>query len=227
MSFFGGGTDYPVWFREHGGAVLATTIDRYCYITCRQLPPFFEHKSRVVYAQTENVSSNHDIQHPAVRGVLQLLNVETGIEIHHDADLQARAGLGSSSAFTVGFLHAVWALQGKMFRGLRTEGIDTIVGEFERLTGPRTDDELAVVALPMSLLVSASEHLAEWVYPHVPIEQPVSPFLTRRRIPDQVLRQRGGRARCAYKRTASLSAGGPVTRGLLPTVSLGRRVPIR
>jgi len=114
MSFFGGGTDYPVWFREHGGAVLATTIDRYCYITCRQLPPFFEQKSRVVYSRIENVSSNHDIQHPAVRGVLQFLNVETGVEIHHDGDLPARAGLGSSSAFTVGFLHAVEALKGNM-----------------------------------------------------------------------------------------------------------------
>ena len=114
MSFFGGGTDYPVWFREHGGAVLATTIDRYCYITCRHLPPFFEHKSRVVYSRIEDVSSNHDIQHPAVRGVLQFLKVETGIEIHHDGDLPARAGLGSSSAFTVGFLHAIEALRGKM-----------------------------------------------------------------------------------------------------------------
>ena len=92
-----------------------------------------------------------------------------------------------------------------MFRGLRTEGIDTIAGEFERLTGPRTDDELAVAALPISLLVSASEHLAEWGYPHGPIEKAVSLFLTRLRILDQVLRQRGGRARCAYNRTTYFS----------------------
>lgn len=114
MSFFGGGTDYPAWFREHGGAVLATTMDKYCYISCRYLPPFFEHRSRVVYSRIENVSANGDIEHPAVRGVLGLLGIEDGVEIHHDGDLPAKTGLGSSSAFTVGLLHAVKALQGVM-----------------------------------------------------------------------------------------------------------------
>jgi D-glycero-alpha-D-manno-heptose-7-phosphate kinase len=114
MSFFGGGTDYPVWFQEHGGAVLATTIDRYCYITCRYLPPFFEHKSRIVYSKMEMVHSNKDIVHPAVRGVLDYLQVEAGVEIHHDGDLPARTGLGSSSAFTVGLLHGMAALRGTM-----------------------------------------------------------------------------------------------------------------
>lgn len=114
MSFFGGGTDYPVWFKAHGGAVLATTIDRYCYISCRHLPPFFEHKSRVVYSRIENVKSNDDIEHPAVRGVLRYLGVDAGVEIHHDGDLPARTGLGSSSAFAVGLLHGIAALQGRM-----------------------------------------------------------------------------------------------------------------
>jgi D-glycero-alpha-D-manno-heptose-7-phosphate kinase len=114
MSFFGGGTDYPSWFREHGGAVLATTIDHYCYITCRYLPPFFAHKSRVVYSRIETVASNRDIQHPAARGVLEYLGVDAGVEIHHDGDLPARTGLGSSSAFTVGLLHGMSALQGRM-----------------------------------------------------------------------------------------------------------------
>jgi D-glycero-alpha-D-manno-heptose-7-phosphate kinase len=114
MSFFGGGTDYPAWFREHGGAVLATTIDKYCYISCRYLPPFFAHRSRIVYSRIENVTANRDIEHPAVRGVLELLSVEDGVEIHHDGDLPAKTGLGSSSAFTVGLLHAVKALLGVM-----------------------------------------------------------------------------------------------------------------
>ncbi len=114
MSFFGGGTDYPAWYREHGGAVLATTIDKYCYISCRYLPPFFEHRSRIVYARIENVRSNADILHPAVRGVLADLGIDEGVEIHHDGDLPARTGLGSSSAFTVGLLHAVTALRGVM-----------------------------------------------------------------------------------------------------------------
>ena len=111
VSFFGGGTDYPVWYREHGGAVLATTIDKYCYISCRYLPPFFEHKSRIAYSKIETVKSNGDIEHPAVRGVLSYLKVKDGVEIHHDGDLPARTGLGSSSSFTVGLLHALYALR--------------------------------------------------------------------------------------------------------------------
>jgi D-glycero-alpha-D-manno-heptose-7-phosphate kinase len=111
ISFFGGGTDYPVWYREHGGSVLATTIDKYCYISCRYLPPFFEHKSRIAYAKIETVKSNRDIEHPAVRGVLSYLKIEDGVEIHHDGDLPARTGLGSSSSFTVGLLHALYALR--------------------------------------------------------------------------------------------------------------------
>lgn len=114
MSFFGGGTDYPAWFRDHGGAVLATTLNKYCYISCRNLPPFFEHRSRIVYSRIENVASNDCIEHPAVRGVLAFLGVDEGVEIHHDGDLPARTGLGSSSAFTVGLLHAVRALRGVM-----------------------------------------------------------------------------------------------------------------
>ena len=111
MSFFGGGTDYPVWFREHGGAVLATTIDKYCYISCRRLPPFFEHRTRIAYSRIELVKNHQDIEHPAVRGVLKYLNIDDGLEIHHDGDLPARTGLGSSSSFTVGLLHTLYALQ--------------------------------------------------------------------------------------------------------------------
>ena len=113
VSFFGGGTDYPDWFHEHGGAVLATTIDKYCYISVRELPPFFDHRFRVVYSIVENVQEVAEIAHPAVRAVLQRLEVNRGLEIHHDGDLPARAGLGSSSAFTVGLLRAVHALRGR------------------------------------------------------------------------------------------------------------------
>ena len=114
VSFFGGGTDYPVWYQEEGGAVLATTIDKYCYITCRYLPPFFSYKSRIVYSHIELVKTNEAIKHPAVRGVFQHLNLVEGVEIHHDGDLPARTGLGSSSAFTVGLLHGLRALMQKM-----------------------------------------------------------------------------------------------------------------
>lgn len=114
VSFFGGGTDYPGWIRDHGGAVLATAIDKFCYITCRRLPPFFEHKHRIVYSVIENVAGNDEIKHPAVRAALQFENVTEGLEIHHDGDLPARSGLGSSSSFTVGLVHALQALRGNM-----------------------------------------------------------------------------------------------------------------
>lgn len=112
ISFFGGGTDYPVWYRENSGAVLVTAIDKYCYITCRYLPPFFEHKHRIVYSKIENVKYLNEIQHPAVKSILEFCKIDKGIEIHHDGDLPARAGLGSSSSFTVGLLHSLYALKG-------------------------------------------------------------------------------------------------------------------
>jgi D-glycero-alpha-D-manno-heptose-7-phosphate kinase len=114
ISFFGGGTDYPAWYRQHGGSVLATTIDKYCYLTCRFLPPFFEHRIRVVYSKIENCHDASEIQHPAVREILSHLGLERGVEIHHDGDLPARSGMGSSSAFTVGLLHALHGLLGRM-----------------------------------------------------------------------------------------------------------------
>jgi D-glycero-alpha-D-manno-heptose-7-phosphate kinase len=113
VSFFGGGTDYPAWYREHGGAVIATTIDKYCYINVRELPPFFEHKFRLVYSVVENVKAVGEINHPAVRGCLEWMKVTTGLEIHHDGDLPARSGLGTSSAFTVGLINALRAFQGR------------------------------------------------------------------------------------------------------------------
>ena len=114
ISFFGGGTDYPAWYRKYGGAVLAATINKYCYLTCRYLPPFFEHRIRVVYGQIENCRTIDEINHPAVREILRYLKIDRGVEIHHDGDLPARSGLGSSSAFTVGLIHALHALNGNM-----------------------------------------------------------------------------------------------------------------
>jgi len=112
VSFFGGGTDYPAWYLQHGGAVIGTSINKYCYITVRTLPPFFEHKHRIVYSKVELLTDIKDIQHPSVRAVLAELNETKGIEIQHQADLPARSGLGSSSSFTVGMLNAMRAKQG-------------------------------------------------------------------------------------------------------------------
>jgi D-glycero-alpha-D-manno-heptose-7-phosphate kinase len=134
ISFFGGGTDYPAWYQEHGGVVLATTINKYCHISVRHLPPFFEHKHRIVYSRIENVHSHEEIEHPAVRAILGWHGADKGLEIHHDGDLPARSGLGSSSSFTVGLIHALAALDGKYAskEQLATNAIDieqNIIGE--------------------------------------------------------------------------------------------------
>jgi D-glycero-alpha-D-manno-heptose-7-phosphate kinase len=113
ISFFGGGSDYPAWYRKYGGSVLGTTIDKYCYISLRYLPPFFDYKHRVVYSKVETVNEIDEFQHPAVRGVLKTMGIQEGLEVHHDGDLPARSGLGSSSSFTVGLVHAIKALQGE------------------------------------------------------------------------------------------------------------------
>ncbi len=114
ISFFGGGTDYPAWYRENGGSVISTTIDKYCYVSCRYLPPFFDYKHRIVYSKHETVGDIDEIVHPSVREVFRFNDIKKGLEIHHDGDLPSRTGLGSSSSFTVGLLNVLYALKGKM-----------------------------------------------------------------------------------------------------------------
>ena len=109
ISFFGGGTDYPSWYEQHGGQVLATTIDKYIYISVRYLFPFFPHRIRLVYAKEELGDTVDDLTHPTAREALKLLGLHQDLEIHYDGDLPARSGMGSSSAFTVGLLNALYA----------------------------------------------------------------------------------------------------------------------
>jgi len=114
LSLFGGGTDYPKWYLKHGGAVIGTAIDKYCNISVRRLPPFFEHRYRIVWSKIELVNDLLEIDHPAVRAILLDMKERRGLEIHHDGDLPARSGLGSSSSFTVGLLNALHAMRGRM-----------------------------------------------------------------------------------------------------------------
>jgi len=125
ISFFGGGTDYPVWYEEYGGAVLSVTINKYCYISCRYLPPFFDCAYLIRYSRREETKNISEIEHPSVRECLKFLKVEKGIEMVHTSDIPARSGVASSSAFTVGFLNALYALTGKMItkRQLAREAI--------------------------------------------------------------------------------------------------------
>lgn len=115
ISFFGGGTDFPAWYRKNGGVVLSTTIDKYCYVNLRKLPPFFENKHKIVFfSKQEAFNEIDEIQHPAVRETYRFMSVQEGLIMQHDGDLPSHSGLGSSSAFTVGLLNALYALQGKM-----------------------------------------------------------------------------------------------------------------
>ncbi len=113
VSFFGGGTDYPGYYLDYGGKVLGTAIDKYCYLNVRKLPPFFDHKHRIVYSLQENVNELGEIKHPSVRETLKYLDIDFGVSIHHDGDIPARSGMGSSSAFTTGLLKSMLALKGK------------------------------------------------------------------------------------------------------------------
>jgi len=114
ISFFGGGTDYPEWYKQYGGSVLNTTINKYCYIMLRPFPPFFKYKYQIRYRKSECCVKIDSIKHPTVRECLKFMGIDSGIELVHTADLPARSGLGSSSSFTVCFLHAINALNGKL-----------------------------------------------------------------------------------------------------------------
>lgn len=145
ISFFGGGTDYPDWVQEEGGAVLSTTIDKYCYLHVRHYPPFFNVKYRVVWSHIESVSSISEILHPAVREGLRFLKFDesTGLEIQHQGDLPARAGMGSSSAFSVGLIKALTAMRGQIISkyDLATKAIELEQGVLKESVG--SQDQIA------------------------------------------------------------------------------------
>ena len=113
ISFFGGGSDYPSWYLNNGGSVISTTIDKYIYVSCRYLPPFFEHKYRIVWSHIENVKDIHQIKHRSVKELLKYFKIKKGLEIHYDGDLPSRSGMGSSSVFVVGLMNLLNNFQGK------------------------------------------------------------------------------------------------------------------
>lgn len=112
VSFFGGGTDYPAFYNEHGGEVLSTTIDKYCHLFVRPLPPYFDYRYRIRYTEMEYAGALDDIKHPSVRECLRLMDLSYGIELLHSGDIPAMSGIGSSSAFTVGLLNALHHMKG-------------------------------------------------------------------------------------------------------------------
>jgi len=112
LSLFGGGTDYPSWFESHPSKVIAAAMSHYCYLTVKELPPFFDYKNRVIYSKIESVNSVDEIDHPSVRACLKFMELEN-LSVTHDGDLPAKSGIGSSSSFTVGLLNALYRLKGQ------------------------------------------------------------------------------------------------------------------
>ncbi len=129
MSFFGGGTDMPSFFNEYGGAVISSTFDKYCYLNVRHLPPFMPYYSELVYSRFERVNDINDIEHPAIREAMRMLDIHE-IRLTYEADLPARTGLGTSSTFAVGMLNSFYALKSK-YVGKRKLAEDAIYLERE------------------------------------------------------------------------------------------------
>lgn len=129
MSFFGGGTDFPGFYNEHGGAVISTTFDKYCYVNVRHLPPFFEYSTELSYSKIERVKNIDEINHPSIRECMRYLDMRD-IRLTYEADLPAKSGLGTSSSFAVGMLNAFYSLKGK-YKSKRELADDAIYLERE------------------------------------------------------------------------------------------------
>jgi D-glycero-alpha-D-manno-heptose-7-phosphate kinase len=161
VSFFGGGTDFPEFYSQHGGAVLTTTIDKFCYITIHRLAPFFKYRFKANYARTETVMNLSEIQHPLIRESLMMMGIADGVEIAHVSDLPGRTGLGTSSSFTVGLLHALHAY---MKRNVRAEQLarEAIAVERERVRDPggHQDQYAAAYGGLLRLDFSGADHVA-------------------------------------------------------------------
>lgn len=162
ISFFGGGTDFPDWYRENGGAVLSTTIDKYCYVSLRKLPPFFDYKHKIVFfSKQEAFNMLDEVEHPAVRETYRFMDVTDGLVMQHDGDLPSHSGLGSSSAFTVGLLHALYALRGKMItkKRLALEAIHIEQHMIKEAVG--SQDQVAVAFGGLNKIIFKSQNNIE------------------------------------------------------------------
>ena len=175
ISFFGGGTDYPAFYEENGGAVLSTSINKYCYVICRYLPPFFDYKYDIRYRKREETQTISEIQHPSVRECLNFLNFDHGVEIQHNADLPAMSGLGSSSSFTVGLLNALYALKGKMITK-RQLALDAIHVEQDMIKENVGSQDQTIAAFGGLNRIEFGGSRKIWVHP-ITLEQSKRDFL--------------------------------------------------
>ena len=161
ISLFGGGTDYPAWYKENGGEVISFAIDKYCYLTTRILPPFFDHKYRIAYSKVEMTKTIDEIQHKAVRGALRIYCPDLSLEIHHDGDLPARTGIGSSSAFAVGIIHSLSLLQQKTLSKLELADAAIHFEQVELNENVGSQDQIACAVGGLNYITFGGE--SNWV----------------------------------------------------------------
>ena len=162
ISLFGGGTDYPAWYKENGGEVISFAIDKYCYLTTRILPPFFDHKYRIAYSKVEMTKTIDEIQHKAVRGALRIYCPDLSLEIHHDGDLPARTGIGSSSAFAVGIIHSLSLLQQKTLSKLELADAAIHFEQVELNENVGSQDQIAWAVGGLNYITFGGE--SNWAY---------------------------------------------------------------
>ena len=162
ISLFGGGTDYPAWYKENGGEVISFAIDKYCYLTTRILPPFFDHKYRIAYSKVEMTKTIDEIQHKAVRGALRIYCPDLSLEIHHDGDLPARTGIGSSSAFAVGIIHSLSLLQQKTLSKLELADAAIHFEQVELNENVGSQDQIACAVGGLNYITFGGE--SNWAY---------------------------------------------------------------
>ena len=162
ISLFGGGTDHPAWYKENGGEVISFAIDKYCYLTTRILPPFFDHNFRIAYSKVEMTRTIEEIQHPAVREALKKYCPDLSLEIHHDGDLPARSGVGSSSAFAVGIIHSLSLLQQRLLSDieLANEAINFEQVELKENVG--SQDQIACAVGGLNYITFGGK--SDWVH---------------------------------------------------------------
>jgi D-glycero-alpha-D-manno-heptose-7-phosphate kinase len=153
VSLFGGGTDFPAWYRERGGLVVSATINKYCYVNVRYLPPFFDYRHRIRYTKQEYVNCVDQIEHPSARECIRYMGITAGLEVQHNSDVPAMSGLGSSSAFTVGLLHGLYGLTGRLAgkRQLASEAIEIEQNRIKECVG--SQDQIAVAFGGMNTIV--------------------------------------------------------------------------
>lgn len=152
ISLFGGGTDHPAWYIDNGGEVISFAIDKFCYLTTRILPPFFDHRYRIAYSKVEHVKTISEIQHPAVREGIRKFSPELALEIHHDGDLPARSGVGSSSAFAVGLIHSLTVLQKQNLTNLQLAEEAIILEQEDLKENVGSQDQIACAIGGMNYL---------------------------------------------------------------------------